>query len=168
MKTAGFSASATTPADTGHNYVVEVTVAGMPDERTGVVLSLPCFEQVVKERVIDLLDHKHLNLDTDEFHALNPTVENIARVIWEKLNEQVPPARLHNVRVFETPKTWGGLSWSVIRLLRGTCPFVDACMNTRQTPLATEWCCCLTLEQLVHETCQVAVNPRGDRFGGSR
>lgn len=94
------------PNGHGHNYLVEVTVVGEPDPRSGAVLPLPRFEQVVKERVIDRLDHKHLNTDTDEFREVNPSVENIARVIWGLLAEQVAPATLHRVRVWETPKTW--------------------------------------------------------------
>jgi len=93
------------PNGHGHNYLLEVTVAGTPTGRTGAVLPLPRFEQIVKERVIDRLDHKHLNDDTDEFRELNPTVENIARVIWGLLAEHVTPASLHRVRVWETPKT---------------------------------------------------------------
>lgn len=94
------------PNGHGHNYVVEVTVAGVPDQKTGALLPLPRFEQIVKERVIDQLDHQHLNQDTERFRELNPSVENIARVVWEMLVEQVSPAKLANVRVFETPKTW--------------------------------------------------------------
>jgi 6-pyruvoyltetrahydropterin/6-carboxytetrahydropterin synthase len=89
----------------GHNYVVEVTVAGAPDVKTGAVLSLPEFEQTVKERVVDHLDHKHLNADVAEFCALNPSVENIARVIWGMLAGHVSPAQLCRVRVWETAKT---------------------------------------------------------------
>ena len=94
------------PSGHGHNYLVEVTVIGQPDERTGAVLPLPRFEQLVRERVIDVLDHTNLNLDTREFAEVNPSVENIARVIWSMLSPNVAPARLHNVRVYETPKTW--------------------------------------------------------------
>lgn len=90
----------------GHNYVVEVTVAGAPDARTGAVLPLPRFEQTVRERVIDVLDHKHLNLDTEQFRDVNPSVENIARAIFGMLVGHVAPARLTSVRVYETPKTW--------------------------------------------------------------
>jgi 6-pyruvoyltetrahydropterin/6-carboxytetrahydropterin synthase len=62
-------------------------------------------EQVVKEQVIDRYDHQHLNDDTDEFRELNPSVENIARVIYDRLAEHVAPASLHRVRVWETAKT---------------------------------------------------------------
>ena len=96
------------PNGHGHNYVVEVTVAGEPDARTGAVLPLPKFEQVVKQRVIDVLDHTHLNLDTEAFARVNPSVENIAKVVFELLQQGAPlsPAKLRRVRVYETPKTW--------------------------------------------------------------
>ena len=93
------------PSGHGHNYLLEVAVAGVPDGRTGAVLSLPRFEQTVKERVIDRLDHMHLNTDVAEFHDLNPSVENIACVIWKLLEGHVAPAKLHRIRVWETAKT---------------------------------------------------------------
>ncbi len=94
------------PNGHGHNYLLDVTIAGEPDEATGVLLPLPRFEQLVKEHVIDRLDHTHLNEDTAEFRTVNPSVENIARVIWGMLADRVGPARLQRVRVWETPKTW--------------------------------------------------------------
>ena len=94
------------PNGHGHNYVLEVTVIGEPNPATGAVLPVPRFEEIVKQRVIDVLDHKHLNEDTAEFATLNPSVENITRVIWQMLVEHVSPARLRTVRVFETAKTW--------------------------------------------------------------
>lgn len=94
------------PNGHGHNYVLEVTLKGQPDSGHGAVLPVPHFEQVVKERVVDVLDHKHLNDDTEQFRRMNPSVENIARVIWDMLVSHVAPAALHAVRVYETPKTW--------------------------------------------------------------
>jgi 6-pyruvoyltetrahydropterin/6-carboxytetrahydropterin synthase len=94
------------PHGHGHNYLVEVTVAGVPSDQSGALLALPAFEQIVKEQAIDRLDHRHLNEDVPEFRDLNPSVENIARVIWAMLDPHVAPARLHSVRVWETPKTW--------------------------------------------------------------
>lgn len=93
------------PQGHGHNYLLEVTVAGPPDPRTGAVLPLPAFEQLVKDRVIERLDHKNLNADTEEFREVNPSVENIARIIWGLLQDHVAPARLYRVRVWETAKT---------------------------------------------------------------
>ena len=62
------------------------------------------FEATVCERAIDYLDHKFLNIDVPEFKSLNPTVENIASVVWNRLETSVPG--LYSVRVYETPKTW--------------------------------------------------------------
>jgi 6-pyruvoyltetrahydropterin/6-carboxytetrahydropterin synthase len=90
----------------GHNYVVEVTIAGSPEADTGTLTDLPAFEAAVKERVIDRFDHKHLNADCPEFARLNPTVENITRVIWDLLEDAIGRDRLRAVRVWETPKTY--------------------------------------------------------------
>ncbi len=94
------------PNGHGHNYQFEVTVAGPIDESTGTVMPLPAFESLVKRHVVDRFDHKHLNSDTAEFAELNPSVENIARVIWDLLAAQVAPASLRRVRVWETAKTY--------------------------------------------------------------
>jgi 6-pyruvoyltetrahydropterin/6-carboxytetrahydropterin synthase len=96
------------PNGHGHNYEVEVTLSGAPDAATGTVLpgGVMRLQQIVNEQVIDRFDHKHLNLDCAEFRTLNPTVENIAQVIYQKLKPAIPaPARLHCVKVWETPKT---------------------------------------------------------------
>lgn len=98
------------PRGHGHNYQVDITIAGRPDPASGCVLPLPQFEALVKQHVIDRLDHKHLNEDTTEFAGVNPTVENIARVIWGLLAGRVAPARLARVRVWETPKTYADYS----------------------------------------------------------
>lgn len=94
------------PNGHGHNYQIEITVAGPVDPKTGAVMPLPAFESLVKREVVDRFDHKHLNTDTPEFAALNPSVENIARVIWELLEPQVSPGKLRRVRVWETAKTY--------------------------------------------------------------
>lgn len=96
----------TNPNGHGHNYVLEVTVAGKPDPVSGALISLPEFETLVKERVIDRFDHRHLNADCAEFAQLNPSVENITRVIWDLLAGAFGACRLHAVRVWETPKTY--------------------------------------------------------------
>ncbi|MEP0844874.1 MAG: 6-carboxytetrahydropterin synthase [Phycisphaerae bacterium] len=93
------------PNGHGHNYILEVTLAGRPDPATGLLVPIQHFEQVVRQRVLDRLDHKHLNLDCPEFADLNPSVENIARVIWTMLDGRFEPARLAGVRVWETAKT---------------------------------------------------------------
>lgn len=94
------------PEGHGHNYVVELTLSRELESADGQVVCLAELESVVKQTVIDRLDHKHLNRDLDEFAALNPSVENIAIKIWEWLDGQFDPAKLSRVRVYETPKTW--------------------------------------------------------------
>lgn len=98
------------PNGHGHNYQVEVTVAGSVSEKTGGVLPLPEFESLVKREVIDRFDHKHLNADTAEFARTNPSVENIAKTIWSLLESKLAPARLRRVRVWETAKTYAEIS----------------------------------------------------------
>ncbi|MBI4579727.1 MAG: 6-carboxytetrahydropterin synthase [Planctomycetes bacterium] len=98
------------PNGHGHNYVLEVTVAGAGDAPSPCVLPAARFEQIVKQRVLDRFDHKHLNQDCPEFRELNPSVENIARTIWGLLDGQFAPARLARVRVWETAKTYAEYS----------------------------------------------------------
>jgi len=92
------------PSGHGHNYVVEVTVKGEVDGHTGVVGNLTEIDELVDERVVEYLDHKHLNSDVDEFRKLNPTAENIARVIWERLDSDPGGAKLHRIRLYETAR----------------------------------------------------------------
>lgn len=94
------------PRGHGHNYQVEITVSGAQDDPTGRTIPLPAFEATVKREVIDHLDHKHLNDDVPAFADLNPSVENIARTIWDYLESKLSPARLRRVRVWETAKTY--------------------------------------------------------------
>ncbi len=93
------------PNGHGHNYQLEVTVSGEPQPDHGTVIALHDLETVVRKRVIERFDHKHLNLDCPEFSELNPSVEHIAAVIWGLLDGQLPPATLTRVRLWETPKT---------------------------------------------------------------
>jgi len=90
----------------GHNYVVDVTVVGRPGEEPPQGLDVEQVQRTVKKQVIDRFDHKHLNLDCAEFRSLNPSVENIARVIWSLLVGALAPDRLASIRVWETPKTY--------------------------------------------------------------
>jgi 6-pyruvoyltetrahydropterin/6-carboxytetrahydropterin synthase len=94
------------PHGHGHNYIVEVTLAGQPDARSGTVMELASFERIVKQLVTERFDHKYLNVDCEEFADLNPTVENITRVVWDKLAGQFGLAKLANVRIWETAKTY--------------------------------------------------------------
>ncbi len=95
------------PHGHGHNYELEVTLAGRPDAN-GVLLELVEFERIVTATVIDRFDHKNLNIELPEFKQTIPTVENIARITYDLLKPRFAdtPARLASVTVWETPKTW--------------------------------------------------------------
>lgn len=90
------------PNGHGHNYRLEVTVKGVPDSRTGMVLNLKELKQIVQERVIDHLDHKNLDKDVPFLAGRITTAENIATAIWRRLDGALPHGTLHRVRLFET------------------------------------------------------------------
>lgn len=84
----------------GHNYFLEVTVAGEVDRQTGMVVNLYDLKLVLKQ-VLEEFDHKHLNLDTPYFKDRIPTTENIARVLWRCLERHRNIGRLHRVKLME-------------------------------------------------------------------
>ncbi|WP_447979121.1 6-carboxytetrahydropterin synthase [Candidatus Nitrospira bockiana] len=84
----------------GHNYLLEVTVAGEVDEQTGMVVNLVDLKHVLKD-VLAEFDHKHLNLDTPYFTQRIPTTENIAAVLWSRLSGRMPAGSLERLRLFE-------------------------------------------------------------------
>ena len=91
----------------GHNYTLEVTVAGDPDPVTGFVVDLKWLKDVMEREVLAAYDHRHLNLETPEFAKAIPTTENIAIAAWKRLERAVNSgggARLSRVRVYETPE----------------------------------------------------------------
>lgn len=85
----------------GHNYTLEVTVAGEVDPVTGFVVDLKQLKDILEREVIGVYDHRHLNLEVADFKDSVPTTENIAIAIWRRLDGKVPHARLHRVRVYE-------------------------------------------------------------------
>lgn len=90
----------------GHNYEMEVKVVGEPDPETGYVIDLKLLSDIVKEEVIARFDHKNLNLDTREFAALNPTAENIVKVIYDLLRPRLDKKLDLTVRLFETERNF--------------------------------------------------------------
>ncbi|HTV81472.1 MAG TPA: 6-carboxytetrahydropterin synthase [Acidobacteriaceae bacterium] len=87
----------------GHNYTLEVTVAGEPDPVTGFVVDLKRLKDTIEQEVLAAYDHRHLNLEVPEFRAAIPTTENIAAAIWRRLEGKIEGAKLHRVRVYEMP-----------------------------------------------------------------
>lgn len=87
----------------GHNYTLEVTVAGEVDPVSGFVVDLKALKDVIDREVIQVYDHRHLNLEVPEFRTMIPTTENIAIAIWTRLQKKIVGARLQRVRVYEMP-----------------------------------------------------------------
>jgi 6-pyruvoyltetrahydropterin/6-carboxytetrahydropterin synthase len=87
----------------GHNYTLEVTVAGEIDPVSGFVVDLKALKEIIEREVIQVYDHRHLNLEVPEFRSVIPTTENIAIAIWKRLEPQVTGARLRRVQVYEMP-----------------------------------------------------------------
>ena len=88
----------------GHNYTLEVTVAGEVDATSGFVVDLKELKEILEREVVSVYDHRHLNLEVPEFKTAVPTTENIAVAIWRRLEGKIPGARLHRVRVYEMPE----------------------------------------------------------------
>ena len=88
----------------GHNYYLEVTVTGDVDPETGYVIDLKIVKEIIRDEVLEKFDHKNLNEDTEEFRDLNPTAENIAVVIYDKLRARLDLKYEVKVRLSETEK----------------------------------------------------------------
>jgi 6-pyruvoyltetrahydropterin/6-carboxytetrahydropterin synthase len=88
----------------GHNYDFFVTLIGEPDPETGYVYDLKKLSDIIKEHVLDVFDHKNLNLDTPHFKNLNPTAENIALVIWRILRQQIDTQYELKIKLYETER----------------------------------------------------------------
>ena len=90
------------PNGHGHNYELEVVVAGPVQEATGYVVDLKKLKSIIRREVVDKLDHKHLNHDVDFLRGQIPTAENIVRAIWNVLETRITEGRLYAVRLRET------------------------------------------------------------------
>jgi 6-pyruvoyltetrahydropterin/6-carboxytetrahydropterin synthase len=91
------------PNGHGHNYTLEVTVKGDVDKKSGFVVDLKDLKETMNREVIDAMDHRFLNKEVPEFATAVPTTENLAVAIWKRLEGKMSVARLHRVRVYETP-----------------------------------------------------------------
>jgi 6-pyruvoyltetrahydropterin/6-carboxytetrahydropterin synthase len=90
----------------GHNYEIIVSVNGAIDPETGFVLDVKILTDLIKMHVENEFDHKNLNLDVPDFFDLNPTAENIAMVIWNKLRAHLQPELDLEVVLYETPRNF--------------------------------------------------------------
>lgn len=90
----------------GHNYELEVRVAGEVDPETGYLIDLKVLKDLIYEEIEQRFDHKNLNLDTVEFKNLNPTAEHICYVIWNLLRARLDARYELSVRLYETPRNY--------------------------------------------------------------
>jgi len=88
----------------GHDYVLYVTVRGPLNEETGLLININTLKQIIREKIIDKVDHKNLNLEVDFMKGINATTENLAAAIWNELEKPLKEAgcELFRIRIDET------------------------------------------------------------------
>jgi 6-pyruvoyltetrahydropterin/6-carboxytetrahydropterin synthase len=92
------------PKGHGHNYALEVSVRGPIDPETGMVIDLKRLKDIMRERVVDRVDHTNLNEDVDFLRSTIPTAENLARAFWQQLAPAIPVGELYEVLLQETER----------------------------------------------------------------
>lgn len=91
----------------GHNYEIEVTVAGTVEPETGFVMDLKSLRDLVQQRVVDDVDHRNLNLDVPWMEGVLPSTENLVVAVWKRLVDVLPAGvSLERVLVQETPRNF--------------------------------------------------------------
>ena len=91
----------------GHNYDLYVTVKGRPDPDTGFLFDVKQLSTIIRQRVIEKLDHKNLNLDVEFMSGKMCSTENLTLAIWDQLKPHIPPAvQLHCIKLYETPRIY--------------------------------------------------------------
>lgn len=86
----------------GHNFDLYVTIKGVADENTGMVMDLKQLKKVIQEYVIDKLDHMNINEDVDFMKGRMASIENLVVEIWAQLEPHIGNGRLHCVKLYET------------------------------------------------------------------
>jgi 6-pyruvoyltetrahydropterin/6-carboxytetrahydropterin synthase len=94
------------PNGHGHNYTLEVVVAGDINPLTGYLIDLKLLKEIIVENVISKVDHKNLNMDVDFLSGIIPTAENITVGIWAQLKNKLPDGKLYSVKLFETENNY--------------------------------------------------------------
>lgn len=90
----------------GHNYELIVGITGEIDPQTGYVIDIKILKDIITDEVEIPFDHKNLNLDVPDFANLNPTAENIAVVIWNRIRKRIDAAMAIEVVLYETPRNF--------------------------------------------------------------
>ena len=94
----------------GHNYELTVSITGPINSETGFVMNLDDLKRIIETEVEEYLDHKNLNLEVEEFKKLNPTVENISVVIWNRIRAKLEKHLKLKVTLYETPRNYAEYS----------------------------------------------------------
>jgi 6-pyruvoyltetrahydropterin/6-carboxytetrahydropterin synthase len=94
----------------GHNYELIVTVKGKPDPETGFIVDLKRLSQLIRDEIIQHVDHKNLNIDVPFMHGQMASTENLVMAFWKILEAKLPSitstARLHCLKLYETPRNY--------------------------------------------------------------
>ncbi|MBD3217081.1 MAG: 6-carboxytetrahydropterin synthase [candidate division Zixibacteria bacterium] len=90
------------PHGHGHNYVLEVTVAGELDPKTGMIMNLKDLKKIINDHIISKCDHRNFSVDVDFTRDIIPTAENLAKRIFEVLDSNLPSGTLQRIKLFET------------------------------------------------------------------
>lgn len=91
----------------GHNFELFVTIKGKPDSHTGFIFDAKKLSVIIRERVVDKLDHRNLNLDVDFMKDKLCSIENLVVGIWKELEPALPEkVKLHYIKLVETPRIY--------------------------------------------------------------
>ena len=94
------------PNGHGHNYVLEVTVAGVPDPKTGMIMNFDLLKQIMISEIVEHVDHKHLNMDVPWLSNVIPTAEELVKIFWMRLQNKLPSGKLYRIRLSETENNY--------------------------------------------------------------
>ncbi len=90
----------------GHNYTLEVVVAGEIDKETGYLIDLKKLKDIIHKNIIDKVDHKNINVETNFMRNIIPTTENLTIAIWNELVDKIPNGELYSVKLYETENNY--------------------------------------------------------------
>ena len=88
----------------GHNYLLDITISGPIDEKSGFIINLKTLNELVEKKVINIFDHSQIEKDIDWFQNRQPSTENMVIFIWDQIVSNIPtPAKLYSIKLQETP-----------------------------------------------------------------
>jgi 6-pyruvoyltetrahydropterin/6-carboxytetrahydropterin synthase len=90
----------------GHNYILEVVIAGEINPQTGYVIDLKLLKEIINKYIIEKVDHKNLNLEVDFMKDIQPSAENLTIQIWKQLEKRISGGRLYSVKLYETENNY--------------------------------------------------------------